>query len=199
MMHNGKTMNQASYDSLTPMERNCLRLAHHACKAEQIAHQLGIKSSTVNAHIYSARKKLGGISRLSAADELRRHEAESSRNDQEQIENTRVEEAFSLPNPTLSEPHQSISRQPMGMVHHVEGTAEMPHPAEVREQRTLFVYDDAGFHAAGGQDQARDAALRRLVMILVIAALAALILIAAPAIYDSTAQRIANSLERPHE
>jgi DNA-binding CsgD family transcriptional regulator len=68
-------MDQLLYDSLTPMERNCLRLAHHECKAEQIAHQLGIKASTVNSHVFSARKKLGGISRLSAADQLRGFEA----------------------------------------------------------------------------------------------------------------------------
>ena len=192
-------MNQALYDSLTPMERNCLRLAHHACKAEQIAHQLGIKASTVNAHIYSARKKLGGISRLSAADELRHLEAEAGRRDREQDESIRTEEAFGLSDLTSSRPQQSVSKQSMSMADSLQRTAEVTHPAEVREQRALFVYDEAELGAAGGQDQDRDVALRRLALILAIAVLAALVLIAAPAIYDSTAQRIANSLERPHD
>lgn len=68
-------MNQEQYDSLTPMERNCLRLAHHERKAEQIAHELGITASTVNTHIFSARRKLGGLSRLTAADQLRTYES----------------------------------------------------------------------------------------------------------------------------
>ena len=87
----------------------------------------------------------------------------------------------------------------MLMANPANPTAESPYPAEVREQRALFVYNDAELGAPGGQGQDHDVALRRLALILAIAALAALVLIAAPAIYDSTAQRIANSLERPHD
>jgi hypothetical protein len=38
MEHGEQAMDQMLYNSLTPMERNCLRLAHHECKAEEIAH-----------------------------------------------------------------------------------------------------------------------------------------------------------------
>jgi DNA-binding CsgD family transcriptional regulator len=67
--------NREEYQSLTPMERNCLRLAQHDRKAEQLAHILGIKASTVNTHVLSARPKLNGLPRLTAADQLRVLEA----------------------------------------------------------------------------------------------------------------------------
>lgn len=191
-------MISALYDTLTPMERNCLRLAHHTCKAEQIAHELGIKASTVNSHIYSARKKLGGISRLSAADQLRLFEAgtisSSSGNSSDMIASTVFEGNVA----SFTAPH-SLSKQALRIVDRTEFAAGEPHPAEVREQRSQFVFDDVELRSSGGQDRDQDVALRRFVMILAMAALAALVLIAAPAIYDSTAQRIANSLERPHD
>lgn len=190
-------MNQALYDSLTLMERNCLRLAHHACKTEQIGHRLDIKPSTVNSHIFSARKKLGGISRLAAADQLRRFEegaddrADTDHRPDHAERNGRRRTEVGAP--------QSLSRQTLRMAEDADHPAGTSHPAEVREHRSVFVFDDDRLLAPGGEDQQRDAILRRLALILAIAALTALVLIAAPAIYDSTAQRIANSLERPHE
>lgn len=192
-------MDQLLYDSLTPMERNCLRLAHHERKAEQIAHQLGIKASTVNSHVFSARKKLGGISRLSAADQLRRFEAVLGDVCAERAQNHVAEETRHRPDRADLDTQHPISRQSLRMAEPGIPTAVSPHPAEVREQRSAFVFDDERLTAPGGQEQDRDVALRRLVLILAIAALVALVLIAAPAIYDSTAQRIANSLERPHD
>lgn len=191
-------MDQLLYDSLTPMERNCLRLAHHERKAEQIAHQLGIKASTVNSHVFSARKKLGGISRLSAADQLRQFEAVHSGARPGQIESDLVETARGGRDGADSDTQQPMFRQPLRVADPALQTAVPPHPAEVREQRSVFVFDDERLTAHGGQEQDRDVALRRLALTLAIAALVALVLIAAPAIYDSTAQRIANSLERPH-
>ena len=195
--HGKQVMDQMLYDSLTPMEQNCLRLAHHERKAEEIAHQLGIKPSTVNSHVFSARKKLGGISRLSAADQLRRFEAMHAGMCAGPVGSNLAEEVWSSPDGSAS-PHP-MSRQSMPMANRAVPTAESPHPAEVREQRSTFVFDDERLSVSGGQDQDPDVALRRLALILAIAALAALVVIAAPAIYDSTAQRIANSLERPHE
>lgn len=197
MEHGEQAMDQMLYNSLTPMERNCLRLAHHECKAEEIAHQLGIKPSTVNSHVFSARKKLGGISRLSAADQLRRFESISAGAGTVTVErNLAGDEQGSLKDFV---PPYPMSRQSMPIANRPFPTAELPHPAEVREQRSTFVFDDERLSASGGQDQDPDVALRRLALILAIAVLAALVVIAAPAIYDSSAQRIANSLERPHE
>ena len=192
-------MDQMLYDSLTPMERNCLRLAHHERKAEEIAHQLGIKASTVNSHVFSARKKLGGISRLSAADQLRRFEAADAGGCDAPVARQPAAEAPGWRNEGQFAPQYPLSRQSMLMANPANPTAESPYPAEVREQRSTFVFDDERLAAHGGQEQDPDVALRRMVLILAIAALAALVVIAAPAIYDSTAQRIANSLERPHE
>lgn len=197
MEHGKQAMDQVLYDSLTPMERNCLRLAHHECKAEEIAYQLGIKPSTVNSHVFSARRKLGGISRLSAADQLRRFEAMHAGVCAVPVGSNLPEDVWSSSDDFP--PPYPVSRQSMPMANRAVPTAESPHPAEVREQRSVFVFDDERLSASGGQEQGPDVALRRLALILAIAALAALVMIAAPAIYDSTAQRIANSLERPHE
>jgi len=186
-------MDHALYAALTPMERNCLRLAHHTRKAEQIGHELGIKASTVNAHIYSARKKLGGIPRLSAADQLRRFEEDAHAFVGDLADGHATGDDL-----TLHGAPQPLSRQALPIAVAGRSAAGEPYSAEVREHQSPFVYDDVDFGSSGGQDHGRDVALRRLVMILAMAALMALVLIAAPAIYDSTAQRIANRLERPH-
>ena len=75
--------------------------------------------------------------------------------------------------------------------------ADLAPPTDVREERATFVFD-AVVPIPGGQDRRPDAPYQRVIMILAMAVLVALVLIAAPAIYDSTAQRVANSLERPH-
>ena len=179
-------MDPADYDSLTPMERNCLRLAHHDCKSEQIAHRLGIATSTVNTHIFAARRKLGGIPRLVAADGLRAYEAA--------VPAPRVSDAADTPQAPSPQP---MSSPPLTMANGPARPSLMTPPTEVREERTTFVFDDVA-STPGGQDRRSDAPFQRVVMILAIAVLAALVLIAAPAIYDSAAQRVANSLERPH-
>lgn len=185
-------MDRAEYESLTPMERNCLRLAHHERKTEQIAHELGIAASTVNTHIFAARRKLGGLSRLSAADRLRRFEADAG--------DCATEEPDMRGTPTtspLGAPPQPLSRPPLSMGELPADGADLPPPTEVREERATFVFD-AVVPIPGGQDRRPDAPYQRVIMILAMAVLAALVLIAAPAIYDSAAQRVANSLERPH-
>ncbi len=75
--------------------------------------------------------------------------------------------------------------------------ADLAPPTDVREERATFVFDQVA-PTSGGQDQRHDTPYQRAITILAIAVLAALVLIAAPAIYDSAAQRVANSLERPH-
>lgn len=191
-------MDHALYAALTPMERKCLRLAHHTRKAEQIGYELGIKASTVNAHIFSARKKLGGIPRLSAADQLRLFEADA-RPPACEPENGSAAADDPPSNTTLSAPPHTLSKHPLQIASFTGSTAGEPYPAEVRERQNHFVFDDMELGSPGGQDRGRDVALRRLVMIFTIAAMMALVLIAAPAIYDSMAQRIANRLERPHD
>jgi DNA-binding CsgD family transcriptional regulator len=62
-------------DSLTPKERDCLRLVAPDRKSAVIAAQLGIAVPTVETHIRSARAKLGGVSRFVAARMLTEHEA----------------------------------------------------------------------------------------------------------------------------
>lgn len=183
------TMDQSLYDSLTTMERNCLRIARHDMKSEQIGHELGIAASTVNTHIFAARRKLGGLPRLTAADQLRQFET---------IADVTSPDADAPPSGLDAAAPQPMSRQALPMVDpHVAEPITMP-LTEVRERRAAFVFDD-DVRVPGGQERKEDDALRRLLMLLAIAALVALVLIAAPAIYDSTAQRIANSLERPHQ
>ncbi|MEG3159341.1 helix-turn-helix transcriptional regulator [Sphingomonas sp. LB2R24] len=195
-------MDRAEYDSLTPMERNCLRLAHHERKTEHIAHELGIAASTVNTHIFAARRKLGGLSRLTAADQLRDYEAaamvhdapSTGRLDAAQAIDRMSEMDRARPSPP---PPQPLSRPPLPMVEPEATGASPAVPTDVREERATFVFDDGALNS-GRQDQRRDTPLQRVVTILAIALLVALVLIAAPAIYDSAAQRVANSLERPH-
>lgn len=191
-------MDRAAYDSLTPMERNCLRLAHHERKTEHIAHELGIAASTVNTHIFSARRKLGGISRLSAADRLRRYE-EAIVADSTPLPTPSPGFAPALPRiaDVFPTPPLSLSRPSVPMAEMPTAGADPGSPTEVREERAAFVFDVAA-PTPGGQVH-DDTPLRRVAMVLAIALLAALVLIAAPAIYDSAAQRVANSLERPHE
>lgn len=187
--HSVTIMDQAIYDSLTPMERNCLRLAQHDRKSEQIGHLLGIAASTVNTHIFAARRKLGGVSRLSAADQLRGFETHSA--DREGLEQN-------APDSGPAAPPQSMSKQAMSIGGPGADGPSLAPLTDVREERAAFVFDDASLQP-GQQEQKRDETLSRVVLLLAIAALGALIVIAAPAIYDSAAQRIANSLERPHE
>lgn len=212
-------MDGKTYESLTPMERNCLRLARHDCKAEQIAHELGISASTVNTHVFNARRKLGGLSRLTAADMLRAYEAQSDactadvatascRPPSEGPSTARAVEdpdVIAVERDVLSDPQgaaeclrQWMSRQPEWMAPVSSGDAGKPNPADVREVRSTFVFDDGPLAPRGGKDHRGDETLRRIALVLAIAALVAIVAIAAPAIYDSAAMRIANSLERPH-
>ncbi len=190
-------MDRKSYEALTAMERSCLRLAHHERKTEQIAHQLGIRPSTVNAHIFSARRKLGGTTRFSAADALRAFEAKHVVGTPETLvveaTDARVDDRTAR-----FEPTQSLSRQSMPMVELGGLAPQVRQPSEVREQRATFVFDDRRAAASGGQDRGAEDKLRRVALLLAIAALTVLVVIAAPAVYDSAAQRIANSLERPN-
>ncbi|EZP49957.1 helix-turn-helix domain-containing protein [Sphingomonas sp. RIT328] len=65
-------------DSLTPKERECLRLVAPDRKSAVIAATLGIAVPTVETHLRSARAKLGGVSRFTAARLLKEHEARQS-------------------------------------------------------------------------------------------------------------------------
>lgn len=212
-------MDGKTYESLTPMERNCLRLARHDCKAEQIAHELGISASTVNTHVFNARRKLGGPSRLTAADMLRAYEARfnacvleaptGAPHIQTDIAlavsadtgtDPSVKEQAMEPDATdgVTAPPPWISRQPEWMAQPTSGNAGDVHPADVREVRTAFAFDDDVLAPHGRKDDRSDETLRRIALVLAIATLVAIVAIAAPAIYDSAAMRIANSLERPH-
>ena len=211
-------MDGKTYESLTPMERNCLRLARHDCKAEQIANELGISASTVNTHVFNARRKLGGLSRLTAADMLRAYEAQAeptimvgtapSRFPPEDPSNLQSEQGPDLATMERSlspgaqdgvaTPTQQISRQPKWMAPLSPEDAGKVNPADVREVRSTFVFNDEPLAPHGGKDGPGDETLRRIALVLAIAALMAIVAIAAPAIYDSAAMRIANSLERPH-
>ena len=68
-------MDSSTYDSLTAKEKECLRLVSNERKSAVIADQLGIAVSTVETHLMSARRKLGGVSRFVAARLLQEHEA----------------------------------------------------------------------------------------------------------------------------
>lgn len=61
-------------DSLTPKERECLRLVAPDRKSAVIADMLGIAVPTVETHLRSARAKLGGVGRFAAARMLIEHE-----------------------------------------------------------------------------------------------------------------------------
>lgn len=224
-------MDGQTYESLTRMERNCLRLARHDRKTEQIAHELGISASTVNTHIFSARRKLGGISRLAAADRLR--EFENGRPAAAGVEATDrisssedhavmpasatatsvaeassqggAEQSVGAPSgwpsdeaQVLSAAHHRLSSQTVWMAPEPDDRSRPPNPTDVREVRAVFDFDDDRLEPRGRQDDRGDEVLRRIALVLAIAVLMALVAIAAPAIYDSAAMRIANSLERPH-
>lgn len=220
-------MDAQSYESLTRMERNCLRLARYDHKTEQIAHELGISASTVNTHIFSARRKLGGVSRLAAADMVRDYELRRTDDGPVPPAGRGQTAVATLPDAPTSFPptdpdgssqhsreqppsqpedpsarsiatDHRLSRHPMWMAAEAASNPKAPHPTDVREVRTAFVFDDDRPDARGRQVDDGDAPLRRLALILAIAVLMALVAIAAPAIYDSAAMRIANSLERPH-
>lgn len=68
-------MDASVYDSLTVKEKECLRLVSSERKSAVIAEQLGIAVSTVETHLMSARRKMGGVSRFVAARLLQEHEA----------------------------------------------------------------------------------------------------------------------------
>lgn len=68
-------MDLSVYDSLTVKEKDCLRLVSSERKSAVIAEQLGIAVSTVETHLMSARRKMGGVSRFVAARLLQEHEA----------------------------------------------------------------------------------------------------------------------------
>jgi len=187
-------MDRFAYDSLTPMERNCLRLVQHDRKTEHIAHALGIAPSTVNTHIFSARRKLGGGSRLTAGDKLRAFEALANQSDLGMAQSGA--EASRRTAPGNDDPPQPVSRPSLWMVGEDDRTVVLPVHTEVREERATFVFDE--ITPMPGEQNRPAAPFQRLLMVLAIALLTAMVLISAPAIYDSTAQRIANSLERPH-
>lgn len=63
-------MDQSAYDSLSPRERECLRLVARDRGSSEIAGMLTLSVNTVDNHIKSARNKLGGIDRFRAAREL---------------------------------------------------------------------------------------------------------------------------------
>jgi len=189
-------MYRAEYDSLTPMERNCLRLAHHDRKTEQIAHELGIAASTVNTHVFAARRKLGGLPRLVAADRLRAFEATFASRSTDDIAHPAPDEPSVSSYLEDASPPLPLSSPAIPIAGAARGSAFRSALTDVREERATFVFDEH-VSSPGEQDRRTDA-LHRAVLVLAIAVLTALVLISAPAIYDSAAQRIANSLERPH-
>lgn len=61
-------------ESLSPRERDCLRLVLSTDAHKQIAHQLGISTNTVDGYLKSAIRKLGVSSSVRAAQILAAHE-----------------------------------------------------------------------------------------------------------------------------
>lgn len=68
-------MNEAEYDSLSPRQRECLRLIGRGFEAKEIALQLGISTGVVQGHILGGRGKLGNIRGVKAGRELLAFEA----------------------------------------------------------------------------------------------------------------------------
>ena len=68
-------MTDGRLDSLTPREKDCLRLVLSTDAHKQIAHQLGISTNTVDGYLKSAIRKLGVSSSVRAAQMLAAHEA----------------------------------------------------------------------------------------------------------------------------
>lgn len=60
-------MDDRGLTSLTPRERECLRLVARDQGTGEIAAKLGLAVGTVHNHIKSARAKLGGVDRFTAA------------------------------------------------------------------------------------------------------------------------------------
>ncbi|MBI1406440.1 MAG: helix-turn-helix domain-containing protein [Caulobacter sp.] len=56
-----------SFESLTPRERECLRLVARHHRSKEIARLLNISKSTVDKHIDRARERLGSVDRRAAA------------------------------------------------------------------------------------------------------------------------------------
>lgn len=75
-------MDQPVYDSLSRREKDCLRLVTREGDSAEIGVALNLTTATVETYIKRARAKLGGVSRYTAARELRlyeeRHQSQGS-------------------------------------------------------------------------------------------------------------------------
>ena len=112
-------MDQSAYDSLSPRERECLRLVARDRGSSEIAGILTLSVNTVDNHIKSARNKLGGIDRFRAAREISAFEG----HDQSQASHT------------LAIGQDLVSSDGCGVNNSV---VDLPGTASVRETRTVF-------------------------------------------------------------
>lgn len=167
-------MDSDTYESLSNRERECLRLVATGHTSGEIARVLEISNTTVDDYVMKARRKMGNLPRRTAARLLVDHE--------QPPQSLRDEPLGVFPCPQV-EP-VDVTQQPTGMLDHVN------------EQRPTFVFDvTEPLPAADGGSRDH---LETLKIVAVIAALLALVLVAAPAIYDSAAMRIANAIDPPH-
>ncbi len=98
-------------DSLTPKERDCLRLVAADRKSAVIAAHLGIAVPTVETHLRSARTKLGGVNRFVAARMLHEHEARQSLTSQGMT----IEAVGVPPIATMPSQPETVGSQPLVM------------------------------------------------------------------------------------
>lgn len=63
-----------AFESLTPRERDCLRLVLSLQESKRIAPELGLTAGTVDQYLKNAARKLGVSGRREAAELLRAHE-----------------------------------------------------------------------------------------------------------------------------
>lgn len=162
-------MNIHALESLTPRQRECLRLVRKDKSTKEIARELGISPQTVNNHLKAAMCALGVGSRFIAARALREHEA-----------------------PGLLEASQS-----QAILVDPDYSLILPMPVEgVQEDRGTYEPHQAAKPAGERSGRYRLTVTQRLLCIALLTATTAVIAVAALPMSDSV-QRFANWLEPP--
>lgn len=162
-------MNIDALKSLTPRQRECLRLVKKDMSTKEIARELGISPQTVSNHLKAAMGALGISSRFVAARALRE---------------------FELPDLIEASP-------PQAMVPDLEYRFFTPIPVDgVQEERGI--YEPRQALRSVGEDLRRYplTVIQRLLCIALLTATTAVIAVAALPMSDSV-QRLANWLEPP--
>jgi DNA-binding CsgD family transcriptional regulator len=172
-------MDQATYESLTDRQRECLRLVARDRDSKEIARLLGKSPETVNAHIKASLAKLSYPSRFVAARELAAFE----------------------------ERHPWLVNQPRGIANERLISDQQPVDYAVRSERTSPAFRDGQAVFAmptadplpawiDGQGGSTTGALRRLTLAAALTVLLALAIVAAVPMSDAF-ERLADLL-RPY-